>query len=183
MKYLFLVLLTIFTALLYAQTSTVFPLKFKAIDKGNIHMNDYKGKKVIVVVCDAVEPDQQQLLSLDSLYQKNKKTLVVIAIPVEDFHSNAEEKKLKKLLQKQLNISFPITAISKAKKNTGNAQHELLQWLTKKESNKKMDKDVQYDGEIFVLNEKGDLYARLNQKLNVNSPFFLRILAQAVPTN
>jgi glutathione peroxidase-family protein len=183
MKYNFLLLLIFFATTMQGQINTLYPLKFKAIDKGNIHMNDYKGKKVIVVVCDAVEPDQQQLLSLDSLYKKNKKTLVVIAIPVEDFHSNAEAKKLKKLLLQQLNISFPITAISKAKKNTGNAQHELLQWLTNKESNKKMDKDVQYDGEIFVLNEKGNLYARLNQKLNVNSPFFLRILAQAVPTN
>lgn len=183
MKNILIILFLYFPAFLQAQNSTVYGLKFKALDKGNINMSDYKSKKIVVVVCDAKKPDQQQLLSLDSLYRNNKKNLSVIAVPVEDFNNNVDEKELKRILLNQLGISFPITAISKAKKNTGNAQHELLQWLTKKESNKKVDKDVQYDGEIFVLNEKGNLYARLSQKMSVNNPFFMRILAQTLPTN
>jgi glutathione peroxidase len=166
-----------------SQNQSVYNIKSKSLDKGNIQLADYTGKKIIITVFDAAEPDKAYLLSLDTLYRANKGKLTVIAIPVEDFHANADEKKLKKQLFSDWGISYPICAVSKAKKQHGNNQQELLQWLTRKEMNKKIDKDVQNDGEIFVLNEKGLLYARLTQKINVHNPFFLKILSQAVAIN
>lgn len=182
MKKIILVILVLVSAqLIQAQNRTVYTLTFNSLNKGNIKMDNYKGRKIIVVVCDAVTPDIKQLLSLDSFYRNNNKKVIVVAVPVEDFHSNSDEQKLKETLIDQLSISYPVAAISKAKKSTGKAQHKLLEWLTKKEINKKMDKDVQGDGEIFVLNEKGELYARIDQKIGISHPFFSKVLSKAVP--
>jgi glutathione peroxidase len=163
-----------------AQQSNLYEISFEGLDNNQINMLDYKGKKIIIVECDAAKPDRKQLLALDTLYKNDSSRLVVIAIPVSDFGSNPSKAEIKKLWQDTLKLSYVITKISKAKKTNGSAQHKVLRWLTGKDQNNHFDTDVDNDGELFVISEQGRLFACLKEKPDLNGRMMKNILSQYV---
>ena len=184
MKYVFVfIIVTILNSAVIGQqqTPSLYQLSFAGLDKDQINMSDYKGKKIIVVECDAAKPDKQELLFLDSLYKSRKSNLVVIAIPVEDFGQTPQEKELKKLWRDTLKLSFPVAKISKAKKANGAAQHKLLNWLTNKNQNNHFEEDVDADGQAFVISESGSVYSCLKDKKYVTNTQIINLILEQKP--
>ncbi|MDX2048316.1 MAG: hypothetical protein SFU87_16115 [Chitinophagaceae bacterium] len=146
------------------QSSTLYNLNFPGLDSDTIRLNNYQGKKVIVVEFHAGQPDIQNLLFLDTLYRNHAAQIVVIAVPVDDFGTPMSSAALRNLLRDTLQVIFPVAGISKAKKQNGSNQHELLKWLTHKSQNWRFDADVTVSGEVYVVNENGVLFATLKQQ-------------------
>lgn len=161
----------------------IYNSSFKNIDNKDVSMKDYKGKKLILFVCDAENPDLRQIDALDSLYASRKGMLAVIIIPVSDFGSKANEAKLKKMFSNDRSYQIQFAKVSKASKANGNQQHELLKWVTDKEENKRFNKDISGTGEMFVVGENGKLFARLKKPIPLNGPLMKKILDQVVSDN
>jgi len=151
------------------------------INSGQINLSQYKGKKILVVITDAAKPDKKLLVSLDSVYQKNKAGIVVIAIPVTDFAVGVpKDSALSLLVSDSLHISYPVTSVCKAQKANGNNQQSLLAYLTDKTKNGHFDIDITGSGEMFAISEKGKLYGRFTLAVNPASPFMNKIIQQQV---
>lgn len=183
MKYtLSVVILIMMNLHVIGQQNNLYQLSFAGLDKDQINMNDYKGKKIMVVECDAAKSDKQLLFFLDSLYRIRKQNLVIIAIPVDDFEQAPAEKDLKKLWRDTLKLSFIITKISRAKKGDA-VQHKLLNWLTNKNQNTHFEETIDKDGQIFIIGETGRLFACIKNRLDFTNDLMNVLLNQQVQDN
>ena len=164
----------------FCQNNHFYEVKFKDIQHKVLKMSEFKGKKIIIAVMDAARPhgkSLQLLLTLDTIYKVNKAKMVVIAIPMVDNGNIMKEGDMQKFLQAILHISYPIAECSKIKKKNGNNQHSLFKWLTDKTYNKHFDKDADQGGQLFIINESGELYAELNtQSRSTNANELKKIL-------
>src|SRR5690606_24855975 len=108
MKLLFFIFLYLYPAslILGQEASSLYQLSFPGLDSSIINMVDYQGKKVVIAVCDAGNPDTELLRSLDSLYQNNKNRLMVIAVPVNDFGTAVLQQEIKKIWLDTLQLSY-----------------------------------------------------------------------------
>src|SRR3954463_16402462 len=112
MKKIFLLVFTFSVITCFSQDSTkVYKIRFKSIDNNRIDMSDFQGKQIVVVEFDALNPDRQQLLSLDSLARLNDTTIQVIGIPVQDAEIQVSKSDFKRLIQDTLGLSFIISDI------------------------------------------------------------------------
>ncbi|MFC4231513.1 hypothetical protein ACFOW1_06415 [Parasediminibacterium paludis] len=163
-----------------AQKSSIYQLAFGTINQQTMTMADAAGKKIVVAVIDAGSPDVKELLALDTLYKKNVANISVILVPVSDFTPNSNETRLKKLLIDSLALTYPITHISKGKKSANTAQHPLLAWLTNKSINSHFDIDIDKVGGVFIISEKGKLFANLPERIPINGKMMQTILSKQV---
>lgn len=154
MKLLFLCLSIIF---LSAVTSSFYDIKFEALDGTIIKTSSYKGKKVVIALLSANASGLGMVTYLDSI-QKANKSVQVIIIPTGDFDGSVSAQDLKSLKK---NISLLVTKPLKVKKSNGNLQHPLFVWLTQVKENKHFDMDVQSEGQLFIVSERGTLYSVL----------------------
>lgn len=132
------------------------------LEGGQINMSSFQGKKIAILVFNGTSPDGTQLAYLDSL-QKAMSSLRVIAVPVLELGANVKNNDLKSL-QTELNLEILITQPVKAKKNAGSNQHSLFKWLTDVQENTHFNYDVETDGQLFIVNEKGMLYSILRKQ-------------------
>ena len=136
--------------------SSFYNMRFETLDHQTIQTSSYQGKKVIITIVDAENPDTTQLHFLDSV-KKASTNVEVIGVLTEDFGGKAKLNEVKKLTtHMQLHISQPM----KVKKG-GAGQHPLLQWLTTAKENQHFDVDVKSEGQLFLISGKGTLYAVL----------------------
>ena len=164
-----------------SQTVNPYQLSFGTLNNGQISLATYRGKKVLISLFDAGNPNRKWLAALDTLYLQNINSIVVIAVPVTNFQAAVHDiNSLKKLIYDTLKLSYPVTAVSKAKKTDGVAQHSLLAWLTNINQNAHFDVDIDKVGEMFVLSENGKLFARLKEPIPANGKDMKKILMQQV---
>jgi glutathione peroxidase len=172
MKLLF-IFYSLFT-LAFKGDNDFYTRSFESIDGKTINMADYKGKRVVIIVINAANPNLNQLRYFDSIVNSNA-SVKVIAVPTEDFGA-ASNLPLIKNLQKSLTlvISKPL----KVKKNSSQPQHSLFNWLTNTSQNTHFDYDVTSEGQVFIISEKGTLFGVLSKEVSldvansiINQPF------------
>lgn len=162
--------------------SDLFQIYFKSHNKGIINMSAYSGKQILIAVVNASTSDNQFLKSLDTLSRSRKGQLVVIAIPVMDYGINLTKTDMILKLTDSLLLSYVIADTSYSKSNL-HTVHPLINWLTKKELNKHFDGEIKQDGEIFIINSSGVLYAKLNKRISPTGIKMQRILDNIPITN
>jgi len=136
--------------------SSFYDMQFETLDHQTIQTSSLQGKKVIITIVDAENPDTTQLQFLDSV-KRTSINLEVIGVLTEDFGKKAKLNEVKKLTRNmQLQISQPM----KVKKGAA-GQHQLLQWLTTAKENQHFDVDIKSEGQFFLVSGKGTLYAVL----------------------
>ena len=154
----------------------LYSISFKDLNNKNVSLSSLNGKKMIVVIADALNPDQKQLRSLDTLCSNNSNVKVVV-VPVSDFSTGESTAALSEVLG-QLRSQFIIAKVSKGKKGSGEEQQPLLKWLTHKQDNQHMDTDIEESGQMYVINEKGTLYAMMKRKIVPTGEKMKKILNQ-----
>jgi glutathione peroxidase len=164
-----------------SQSIDPYQLSFKALNNEQIALSDYHGKKILITIFDASNPDRASLAAFEQLYQQNINSVVVIAVPVSNFQTAVIDTTiLKHLMYSTLQLSYPITEISQAQKTDGIAQHSLLAWVTHINQNAHFDEDIDGVGEMFVLSENGKLFARLKEAIPIAGNTMEKILMQKV---
>ncbi|MES2139969.1 MAG: glutathione peroxidase [Bacteroidota bacterium] len=153
---LLIALILISAGIAQAQTS-FYDLKAKTIEGNDFDFSSLKGKKVLVVNTASKCGYTPQYEDLEKLFQAYKdKNFVIIGFPANNFMhqepgTNAD---IKEFCTKNYGVTFQIMEKVSVK---GADIDPVYQWLTKKEKNGKMDSEVKWNFQKYLIDEKGNL--------------------------
>jgi glutathione peroxidase len=132
-----------------------YTLSTDKIGGGTINFSAFAGKKVLVVNTSINSADTVQYKKLEQLYQKYKDSLVIIAIPSNDFgNTPMGNAAIKNFVNTQYNIHYILAAKTNIK---GTNKSALYKWLNNINKNGMMNSKVAGDFYKFLINEQGIL--------------------------
>lgn len=127
------------------------------IDGKRCNLSQFKGKKVMIVNVASKCGLTPQYELLQELYDEYKdRGLVIIGFPANNFKgqepgSNSE---IKEFCTQNYGVTFPMMEkISVA----GKDQTPIYRWLTKKSENGKIDQEVTWNFQKYLIDENGNL--------------------------
>jgi len=138
-----------------SEMTSIYQFKVERIDGREISFEEFKGKKLMVVNVASECGYTSQYQQLEELYQEFKDKLEIVGFPSNDFGgqepgTNAE---INTFCTTNYGISFPMAA--KVKIN----DHPIYQWLTKKSLNGKLDSEVAWNFQKYLIDENGNWFA------------------------
>jgi glutathione peroxidase len=133
----------------------IYELTVPTLSGGTINLNDYRGKKILIVNIATSSPYASQLTGLEALYQRHKDSLVIIAVPSNSFGKEPlGNQAIKEELTNKYHVHYLVTAKSVV---SGATQLPLYKWLTSAAENGVVDNPVNADFQKFLINNKGTL--------------------------
>jgi glutathione peroxidase len=144
--------------------SMFYKIKINDIEGRDLDLNQFKGKKILIVNVASECGYTPQYAQLQELYELKKDKLVIIGCPSNDFGGQepGTEKEIVKFCQQNYGVTFPLTEKVGIKKNT----HQLYKWLTQKSQNGISDNDVAWNFHKFLIDENGKLIKSLPSSVN-----------------
>ena len=146
----------VFSGSLHAQSS-FYDLKVKTLEGEEYALSQLKGHKVMVVNTASKCSFTEQYEMLEVLYQKHKDDgLVILAFPSDSFGETEFEKvdEIRSFCTNKYDITFPIMEKAVI---TPNDKHEVYKWLTMKSENGKLNSEVDWNFQKYLINEDGEL--------------------------
>jgi glutathione peroxidase len=169
MKKLSLILLLMVAGMLsFAQQTNFYSFKTKDIDGKAFDLSSLKGKKVLVVNTASKCGNTPQYKDLEALYLKyGPDKFVIIGFPANNFMSqepgsNAE---IKQFCTEKYQVTFPMMQKISVK---GEDIDPIYKWLTTKALNGKMDAEVTWNFQKFMIDEKGNLVDMASPRTSPN---------------
>jgi glutathione peroxidase len=136
-------------------TMGIYSFDLTGTDGNTIHLNDFKGKKILFVTIATSGSKLQQCGQLESLYQKYKDSLVVIAVPSNSFGNETRtDAQIDSFLQDHFHIHYLVATKTNV---AGTQQSPLFAWLTHEEQNGVMSNTLRGDFYKFLIDESGNL--------------------------
>ena len=135
---------------------TIYEFKVEALDGSVIDLSKYKGKKILIVNTASKCGFTPQYEGLEKLYKKYEGKMVIIGFPANNFGSQepGTNGEIEAFCTKNYGVTFPMAAKISVK---GSDMAPLYHWLTEKRYNNKMDSDVKWNFQKYLINEKGEL--------------------------
>ena len=165
MKTILFSVLIIASVGLYAQTTDFYSLKATDIDGNEFSFESLKGKKVLIVNTASKCGFTPQYKELEELHQKYGDKLVIIGFPANNFMSQepGTDEEIAEFCQKNYGVSFKMMSKISVK---GDDMHPVYQWLTSKDKNGKLDSEVSWNFQKYMIDDKGQLvgYAKPKEK-------------------
>ena len=158
-------------------TSEIYSYTLKSNNgQDSIALNDFRGKKILIVNSATSSHYSNQMAALDSLYRLHKDSLVVIACPSNSFGNESERNEdIRELMIQRYHVSFLMSEKLDVK---GEAISSLYNWLSKRELNGRMNMTVKNDFYKFMINESGQIIAVFNPEVNPMGPEILDALSK-----
>jgi glutathione peroxidase len=149
--------IAIITTIITAKAQSFYDLKTKTIDGKEFNFSQLKGKKVLIVNTASkcgYTPQYEDLQKLYDTYKDQK--FIIIGFPANNFMSQepAENSQIKEFCTKNYGVTFPMMEKISVK---GEDENQIYKWLTKKELNGKMDSEVKWNFQKYMIDEKGNL--------------------------
>ncbi len=121
-----------------------------------VSMNDYKGKKIIVVNVASNCGFTGQYDELEKLYQENKDKLVVLGFPANDFRDQepGSDKEIEQFCRMNYGVTFPLF---KKQSVLSPNQEEVFQWLTNERQNGWNKQEPVWNFCKYIIDETGML--------------------------
>jgi len=130
-----------------------------------LDLNDYKGKKLLIVNVASKCGYTPQYKDLQELHEKYGEKVTILGVPCNQFLNQepgtAEE--IATFCEKNYGVSFQLTEKVDVK---GKDQHPLYEWLTNKSKNGSQDSTVKWNFQKYVISENGELEAVFGSKVN-----------------
>ena len=141
-----------------ANTMTIYDFEVPALDGGEINLEDYKGKKILIVNTASECGYTPQYAQLEELYQEKKNELVIIGFPANNFGGQepGSDNDIAAFCQKNYGVSFPMASKVSVK---GKDIAPLFEWLISQE-NPDFTGDIKWNFEKFLIDENGVLLHR-----------------------
>ena len=120
-------------------------------------MAQLKGHKVMVVNTASECGFTPQYKQLEELYEKYKdKGFVIVGFPSNDFGAQepGDEKTIAAFCEKNYGVTFPLMSKIVTK---GADQSPVYAWLTQKKLNGKLDSEVKWNFQKYLIDEEGNL--------------------------
>lgn len=158
MKQTFLIILfSLISITMISQSKNLYSFKVKDIDGKEFDLSSLKGKKVLVVNVASKCGLTPQYEKLQELYEKYKdNNFVVIGFPANNFKGQepGTNEEIKTFCTLTYNVSFPMMSKIDV---VGENKAPLYAWLTEKSQNGKLDAEVQWNFQKFMVDESGNL--------------------------
>jgi glutathione peroxidase len=152
-------------------TESLYIHSVMSIEGVNTPLSNYQGKKLFIITLPTVQnaANDSLLTSIDSLRIAQGSTLQIIATPsYEDGYTPAIKSTLQTWYRTKLNTAILITDGLYTRKTSGTQQHALFRWLTDKDKNGHMDKDVAGPRSKFFVWTDGQLLGVLAPQTKMN---------------
>ena len=148
---LLIIAMTIFAA----GPANVYQFKVPSIDGATIDFSKFKGKKILIVNTASKCGYTPQYVELEKLHKAYGSKLVIIGFPANNFAAQepGADTTIAAFCKKNYGVTFRMMSKISVK---GNDQHELYQWLTKKEKNGVEDASVSWNFQKFLIDENGN---------------------------
>lgn len=129
----------------------------KDIDGKDFNLSSLKGKKVLIVNVASKCGLTPQYEKLQELYDKYKdKNFVIIGFPANNFKGQepGTNEEIKTFCTSEYDVTFPMMSKIDV---VGQHKAPIYKWLTEKDENGKMDAEVQWNFQKFMIDEEGNL--------------------------
>lgn len=139
------------------QNKSFYDFKVEDIDGNEFDMSSLKGKKVLVVNVASKCGLTPQYTKLQELYEKYKdNNFVVIGFPANNFNGQepGSNEEIKEFCALKYDVTFPMMSKIDV---VGEQQAPIYTWLTHKSENGKIDAEVQWNFQKFMIDENGNL--------------------------
>jgi glutathione peroxidase-family protein len=162
-------------------TNSIYQYNINTLNKQTIAIKTFTGKKILVIISNVAHPDKAKLALIDSIYKQNINKVCVITIPVSDIGNDTYSlNEFIRLVYDTLKLSHIIAEVSKGKKSTGKNQLAFLKYLTDKTANGHFDDDIQSDGDIIIISEKGSVFARFTGKIPISATYLQKLIDKKI---
>ncbi|MCI1753205.1 MAG: glutathione peroxidase [Flavobacteriales bacterium] len=144
-----------------AATMDFYNLKATDISGKPYDMANLKGHKVMVVNTASECGFTPQYKGLEELYEKYKGSgFVIVGFPSNDFGAQepGDEKQIAAFCEKNYGVTFPMMSKIATK---GKDQSPVYAWLTQKSQNGKLDSEVKWNFQKYLIDEQGHLVEML----------------------
>jgi glutathione peroxidase len=165
MKNLLLIFILTITTVLVSGQGSFYDFIVDDIDGNSFKLSELKGKKVLVVNTASkcgLTPQYKQLQELFDTYGGEKFTIV--GFPANNF-ANQEpgtDENIAEFCEKNYGVTFLMMSKISVK---GDDIHPLYQWLTQKSKNGKMDSEVAWNFQKYLIDENGQLVDMVEPKV------------------
>lgn len=148
---------------------SIYDFKVSSLDGGTIDMSSFKGKKILVVNTASQCGYTPQYEGLEALYKKYKGKLVIVGFPANNFGAQepGSNQEIQSFCKKNYGVTFPMAAKISVK---GSDMAPIYHWLTEKSQNGKMDSDVKWNFQKYLINEKGELVEMFPSSVTPSDP-------------
>ena len=149
----------------HANTSSIHKFRIDGIDGKEIDLAAFKGKKILLVNTASECGFTPQYATLQQLHEKYGSKVAVIGFPSNNFGAQepGTENEIMNFCERNYGVTFPL---SKKIEVTGEHQHPLFRWLTKKELNGWNDKDPNWNFCKYLVDENGKLIQFFSHKMD-----------------
>ncbi len=159
MKKIFIMAIMILTGLsaTTAQDTNFYSFTVNTIDGKEISLEEFKGKKLLVVNVASKCGLTPQYEDLQKLYEEyGGEDFEIIGFPANNFlrQEPGTNEEIKEFCSLNYGVTFPMMAKISVK---GKDIHPLYEWLTKKKNNGVMDAKVSWNFQKFMIDEEGNL--------------------------
>lgn len=138
---------------------------FTSLDGKEIKINQFRGKKILIVNTASECGYTRQYKDLQELHSKYKDKLVIIGMPCNQFGGQepGSEKDIKTFCEKNYGVEFMMTSKIDVK---GSNQAPIYKWLTSKNQNGLEDSSVKWNFQKYLLDENGKLIGHFSSSVN-----------------
>jgi glutathione peroxidase len=153
-----------------------FDLSAVDIHGDSVRMDRYRGHKVLVVNTASECGNTPQYTQLEHLYEEYKdRGLVIIGFPCDQFGGQepGTEADIEAFCTKNYGVTFPMMSKIEVK---GPGKHPVYQWLTEREHNGKLDAEVTWNFQKFLIDEKGQLVTTVAPDTDPTTPVIMNWL-------
>jgi glutathione peroxidase len=156
-------------------TTSFFQFTVNALDGKPVSMEQFRGKKIIVLNVASKCGYTPQYADWEKYYAENKENVVVLGFPANDFLSQepGSSEDIASFCQKNYGVSFPMFEKIHVK---GDETAPLYRWLSDPTQNGWNNQEPSWNFCKYLINEKGELTNFFASKVKPDSPEFLAAL-------
>ncbi len=158
-----------------SQNTSFQSIQVVTIDGDTISMNDFNGKKILLVNSASISPRFEQLNSLEQLYQHFKDSgLVVIVCPSNSFGNEpGSDEEIKQLITNRFSPNFIVT---KKMNVVGENAHNLYKWISDKNQNGVVNGKIPGDFTKFLIDGQGSIKGFYSTQLDPQDPVIINAI-------
>ena len=145
-------------------------------DGSELSFENLKWKKVLIVNTASNCGYTHQYAELQELYENQKKNLLVLAFPSNDFkeQEKGSDEEIARFCQVNFGVRFPLAKKSVVIKGQG--QNKVFEWLTHKELNGWNEQPPSWNFSKYLVNEKGILTHYFDPAVSPSDPEVLKAI-------
>ena len=143
--------------------TSFYNLEATSIKEEGIKMDQFKGKKILIVNVASKCGLTPQYKELEDLYQKYSNNLVVLGFPSNDFlrQEPGSNEEIASFCSKNYSVTFPLFEKVRVK---GSKKHAVYQWLTDPKKNGWNKKGPSWNFTKYLIDENGKLIKRFSPR-------------------